>query len=460
MKLSQALRIEANDVVAFVGGGGKSTAMFQLAHEASQAGKRVLVTTSTRIFAAQIKLAPAHVTFDSETQTLAEVLPDLDQAIDQHGQVLLIGQTNSDNGKAFGIAPDVIDTLAQSGHFDLIINEADGSRMRPFKAPAVHEPVISAATTLVVPVVGLDILGKPLNDETTHRANRVSQLSGTALEQPITTDTIVSILNHPEGGLKQVPSGARVVPLLNKVESSTQLATAQTIAKQLLDQDTQPIEAVALGAVQQTEEPITEVWGRTAVVILAAGGSSRFGSPKQLADWQGQTFVERAVDTALASQADLRIIVLGAEVKQSQQRINAQPIQIVINEAWAEGQSTSMKAGLAAVPDSISAVIFSLVDLPRITPDIIDQLISRHRQTLAPLVWPEFEGKRGNPVLFDKQLFDQLAKIEGDQGGRPIIKAYQAVAERVKVDDNKILQDFDDPETLAKIASTLTPEDD
>ena len=449
MQLAQAFGIHQGDNVAFVGGGGKTTAMFRLAEGLARPPNRlrVLITTSTRIFAAQIKLAPAHVIFDPARQTISEVIPQLNRALDQHGQVLLVGPTEAKSGKAFGIAPETIDALAATGQFDVILNEADGSRMRPFKAPAAHEPVIPSSTTLVVPVVGLDVLDQPLNEQTVHRATLVSGLSETRLDQPVTVATINAVLSHTHGGLKNVPALARVIPLLNKAEDPVTLATARRLAASALQQDR--IDRVAIGAVQHREDPIREVHGRTAVVVLAAGGSSRFGSPKQLARWAGQTFIERTVEIALgATEAQAVLVVLGAEVEQSQKLLQNQPVKIVVNQQWAAGQSTSMQAGLAALPDRVGSVVFLLVDLPQVTADIVDALIQRHRETLAPIVWPEFEGKRGNPVLFDRALFPALQQISGDTGGRPLIKAYQAQAERVAVTTPVILQDFDRPEDL------------
>lgn len=451
MQLSRALRISAGDVVALVGGGGKTTALFRLAQELSQKKMRVLTTTTTRIFSAQIQRAPAHLKFNPTRQTVADILPQLNHLIDHHQHALLIGQADPESGKAFGIPPEVIDALAASGHFDVILNEADGSRMRPFKAPAEHEPVIPASTTLVVPVVGIDALGQLLHDDYIHRAERVSRLSGTPLNAPVTANTVAAVLSHAGGGLRNVPAQARVIPLLNKVANSAALALARSIAAQTLQTGPQ-IEAVAIGAAQ-TSNPVSEVQGRTAAVLLAAGNSSRFGSPKQLARWGGQTFIERVVDAALNSQAEPVVVVLGAEIEQSRAALAGRPVNIIINPDWAKGQSASLKAGLAALPPNISSVVFLLVDLPGITPNIIDALIARHRQTLAPLVWPEFEGRRGNPVLFDRNLFAELAAVSGDTGGKPVLMAHQDNAERVAVTDEAIVQDIDrlqDLENLGK----------
>jgi molybdenum cofactor cytidylyltransferase len=450
MNLSKALDFTRGDVIALIGGGGKTTTMFRLAAELANdpaAKLRVLTTTSTRIFAAQIKHSPAHLTFNPERQGIADILSPLQAALDEHGQVLLVGQADLQSGKAFGLPSETVDALAASGRFDLIINEADGSRMRPFKAPAEHEPVIPTSTTLVIPVVGLDILNQPLNDDTVHRANRVSQLSGTGLGQPITAETIVAVLGHPEGGLKNVPSQARVIPLLNKVEDPTRRAAAQAIAARLLD--CERIDSVIIGAVQARAEPVLEVHRRTAAIVLAAGGSSRFGSPKQVARWGDQTFIERVVDTALASPARPVIVVLGAEVSQSRAALGQRPVEVVVNEVWAGGQSTSMQAGLAALPSNIGSALFMLVDLPGVTPDVVEAVIQRHRETLAPIVWPEFQGKRGHPVLFDRTLFSELNRVSGDTGGRPVLLAYQDRTERVAVESEGVLLDFDRPEDLA-----------
>lgn len=447
ISLTRAFRLAKGDVVAFAGGGGKTGSMFRLANELAAASWRVLTTTSTRIFAAQIKQSPAHLIVEPEKQRLADILPRLEAALDQHNQVLLVGPTEAETGKAFGLPPDLIDALAATGRFDAILNEADGSRMRPFKAPAAYEPVIPASTSLVVPVVGLDILNRPLNDETTHRAALVSRLSGTALEAPVTVETVAAVLAHPEGGLKNTPPQARVIPLLNKAERPDRLDQARRIANYLLAYA--QIDSVAIGAIQAKGAPIAEIWGRSAAVILAAGGSSRFGSPKQLAPWGNKTFIEQAVETALASQARPVIVVLGAEMERCQPLLANYPVQVVPNPNWAEGQSTSMRAGLAALPANISSALFLLVDLPALTPATIDALIERHRRTLAPLAWPEFEGKRGNPVLFDRRLFPDLAQIGGDTGGRPILLAYQDQAERVAVDNEGILLDVDRPEDLS-----------
>ncbi|MDM8528667.1 selenium cofactor biosynthesis protein YqeC [Anaerolineales bacterium HSG24] len=450
MKIAQAIQITQGDVVAFVGGGGKTSAMFQLARELPSAW-RVLVTTTTRIFVAQIKQTSTWLTHNSE-EAFPDLLTRLEKRFAISSQVLLIGHADQTANKTCGIEPSLVDWLSATGRFDAIIVEADGARMRPFKTPASYEPVIPTCATIVMPVIGLDVIGQPLHPDHVHRAELVSQLTETPFNEPVSIQTVAQVLSHAQGGLKNVPHQAKVIPLLNKVDgesdepTTARLPVARQLAREVLQ--AQRISAVAIGQVRQANQPILECHARIAAVILAAGGSSRFDSPKQLALWQGQSLLERAVETALAASVDAVIVVLGAETMQSEQLLSDYPVQVVINHGWAKGQSSSMQVGLTTLPKNINGVLFMLVDLPSVTPSIIDQLVTRYRQTLAPIVWPEFKGQRGNPVLFDRAMFAKLHTIQGDQGGRAIISTHQHVAERVAVSHDGILRDIDYPEDL------------
>jgi len=229
VKLVDALGMTGDEVVALVGGGGKTTAMFRLAREMVEKGGSAITTTTTRIFAAQIALSPAHVPAADATRERVSA------ALVAHRQVLVIGPTNPGDGKA------------------------DGSRMRPFKAPAEHEPVIPPETTLVVPLVGADVFGKTLDAEHVHRPELVSALSGAPLGTPITPQIVARVLAHPEGGRKNVPAGARVVALINKVESLPDRKPARETAERLLRESA--IRSVVLAAVRENE-PVLEVYSR------------------------------------------------------------------------------------------------------------------------------------------------------------------------------------------------------
>jgi molybdenum cofactor cytidylyltransferase len=131
--------------------------------------------------------------------------------------------------------------------------------MRPFKAPADYEPVIPTETTLVVPVVGADVFGQPLDADHVHRPELVGALSGAPLGTPITPAIVARVLAHPQGGRKGVPPGARVVVLINKVDALPDRAPARETAECLLREPA--IHSVVLAAVRGAE-PVLEVCAR------------------------------------------------------------------------------------------------------------------------------------------------------------------------------------------------------
>jgi molybdenum cofactor cytidylyltransferase len=253
VKLVEALGIAGDDVVALIGGGGKTAAMFRLAREIVDQGGYALTTTTTRIFAAQIALAPAHVS--AAVATRESVVT----ALAGHRHVLVIGDTEAESSRAGGISLDLFGRLRAWCPRVCILNEADGSRMRPFKAPADHEPVIPIETSLVVAVVGADVFGKTLDGEHVHRPERVSALSGAALGVCVTPAMVARVLAHPEGGRKHVPAGARVVVLINKVEVLADRTPAYEAAERLLLEPA--IESVVLASLRG-EEPVVEVCTR------------------------------------------------------------------------------------------------------------------------------------------------------------------------------------------------------
>lgn len=253
MTLATALALRDDDVVALVGGGGKTTAMFRLARDVVERGGTAITTTTTRIFGAQIALSPAHVpAAEASRERVAAALA-------THGQVLVIGATDADSGKAEGVSLDLFRRLRAWCPGACIVNEADGSRMRPLKAPAAYEPVIPVETTLVVALVGADVFGKPLDAGHVHRPELVSALSGARLGTAVTPHVVAAVLAHPEGGCKGVPAGARMVVLINKVDRLPDRAPAHETAERLLREPA--IHSVLL-ATLRAEEPVIEVCTR------------------------------------------------------------------------------------------------------------------------------------------------------------------------------------------------------
>jgi molybdenum cofactor cytidylyltransferase len=433
MRLSKALEVCRGDVVSLVGAGGKTTAMFRLAHELMSKGWRVTTTTTTMIWRHQ---ASEHTIVEPEGAILLEKAR---AALQKHGQITVVSGLSEVEDKLVGVDPSLVDALAALPDVDAVIVEADGARGRSLKAPAAHEPVIPSSTTILLPMAGIDALGQPLDERTVHRPELVARLANLGQSEVITPEAVCSVLLHPEGGMKDAPAQARIVPLINKVTAAS-LQPARDIAGLLLEEVR--VSRVMLGSVVE-DDPITEACGRVAAVVLAAGESRRFGSPKQLLPWGETTLLEHVVDAALRSAVDKTIVVLGHRAEEIGRPLHDIPVELVTNQEWQGGLSTSVRAGLQALPTHYEACLFLLADQPNVTPSLMNKLLSSYRSTLAPIVAPTHKGRRGNPVLFARSLFPELLEMQGDQGGRGVILRHREEVELVEVDEGDIFLDID-----------------
>ena len=220
-RLIEALGLDRG-VAALVGAGGKTTLLFRLADEARAAGRRVLVTTTTHM---GVPAGYGAVFFEEAGDITAEV----QEALERDGRAIVLGRRLRED-KVEGIPPERVDALARLA--DVVLVEADGARRRSFKIPAEHEPVVPASATLVIVVVGMDVLGRPLDEAHVHRWERVAAAAAQPMGWTITEDTIVRALLDPAGYLSRVPAGARSAVFLNKAEGDA-LAAARRIAARL-----------------------------------------------------------------------------------------------------------------------------------------------------------------------------------------------------------------------------------
>jgi molybdenum cofactor cytidylyltransferase len=413
MSLAHALRVDRGAVVSFVGGGGKTTAMFRLASELSSAGMRVVTTTTTHISDDQARIAPASIHPDD--------LDRLGDNLDRFGHCLIIGSPDG-KGRVGSISKEFVAGLHGRPDIDIIIVEADGSRSRPFKAPGEHEPVVPELTSILVPVVGLNVLGRPLNEDHVHRAAIISDLANAQPDSPITSEMIACILSHPKGGAKDLPAGARLVPLLNKADAHPDMRDVSQITRSLLENA--EVDSIMISALVE-DPPVREVWSPVAGIVLAAGRASRFGATKQLLPWENTTLVAHCVQTALHAGLDPVIVTLGFDAENIAGALAGLPVHMIYNPDYGSGQSSSICKALEALPTGTGAAVFLLADQPFVDAATIQAIVQAHRKSLAPACVPMVEGRRGNPVLFDKTLFSELRKLSGDTGGRTLLEKYK-----------------------------------
>jgi molybdenum cofactor cytidylyltransferase len=157
-------------------------------------------------------------------------------------------------------------------------------------------------------------------------------------------------------------------------------------------------------------------------ILLAAGASRRFGSQKLLALVGGVPLVRRTAERLRATSLDEIVVVVGGDGAAVGAALVGLDVHTVTNAEYASGMSTSLRAGLAAVHPAADAVVVALADQPTVGAEIVNALLERYRAGRASIVAPVYRGGvRGNPVLFDRALFDELRTVTGDEGGRSVI---------------------------------------
>ncbi len=445
MQLKEAIRLSDTACLALSGSGGKTTALFQLARNLSDGpgsskhgtgGQVVIVTATTHLHIDQIKLADSHWTVVEPADLVG-----LEKSL--RGVMLVTGPVNGDRTSGLD-KPTITRLRAVCGRHSLpMLIEADGSRQHPLKAPAKHEPPIPDFVETVMVVAGLSGLGRPLTEEFVHRAEIFAQLSNLAPGETITPEALLRVLTHPAGGLKNIPLQARRLVLLNQADSAELQAQARSLVEKLLTAY-QSVMIASLGQYQ-----IHAVYQPVAGIILAAGEAKRFGRLKQLLDYHGDLFVRAVAKTALASGLSPVVVVTGANAQAVEAAVQGLPITITRNEDWQNGQSSSIQAGLCALPGQCGAAIFLLADQPQVTPTVIHALTGEYARTLAPILAPLVAGQRANPVLFDRQTFPDLMALTGDVGGRAIFSNYQIAYLPWHAED--LFLDVDTPEDLQRL---------
>jgi molybdenum cofactor cytidylyltransferase len=163
---------------------------------------------------------------------------------------------------------------------------------------------------------------------------------------------------------------------------------------------------------------------RCGVVILAAGASTRMGTPKQLLEIDGQPMLVRAVEAALASSAWPVVVVLGAHADRIRPVLARLPVLVAENATWSEGMASSIREGISTLqqfPRGLSAAILALCDQPAFTAEVIAQLIAVQQTSGRSIVAAQYSGRHGAPALFLREHFPALAHLTGEEGARALL---------------------------------------
>jgi probable selenium-dependent hydroxylase accessory protein YqeC len=254
--LVESLDLRAREVISLVGAGGKTTLMFRLAKELLLAGKKVVTATTTKIMEPSSEETPC-LFVQSDEEKLKQLAL---QHIDQFRHITL-ARERIESMKLKGISPDLVSLLWNSPEIDMMIIEADGAAGRPVKAPREWEPVIPSHTTLVIGLLGVDGVGKELNEENLFQAERISQLAGIPMGGKMTCGGMAILMVHPQGIFKGAPHSSRRVAFINKVDVPEGMMWGREIGKEILEKGSPQIERVILGRLK-SELPVAGVMFR------------------------------------------------------------------------------------------------------------------------------------------------------------------------------------------------------
>ncbi len=189
-----------------------------------------------------------------------------------------------------------------------------------------------------------------------------------------------------------------------------------------------------------------------ALMILAAGASTRLGRPKQLLPFRGRSLLRHAAETALASSCRPVVVVLGAFADMLSRELSGLPVTIAVNPQWQEGISSSIRAGLKALPPEGAgpdAVLIMLCDQPHVPAQFLDRLVAVHQSSGSGIVAAEYGGQPGVPALFSRDYFAELAALRGSGGAKPIIVKHAKLSRRIPLPEAAL--DIDRQEDLARL---------
>lgn len=266
MLISEALNLKEKAFISLVGAGGKSTLFNRLVEELVHKNKRIVLTTTTKMFRWQLVpfIKKGRLIEDHNEEPVRESIKKYFSLKSKGGRLAVIREKMKNKGeeKVSGPPPEWLDKWWREDLVDFILIEADGASGRPLKAPAPHEPVIPLSTTDLVGVIGIDALGLSLQEENVFRSEIFSRLTGLNLGEKIGIEALSLLICHPEGLFKGVPPGCRCHLFINKVEDSNSIKMAEELAFQVLKICHRRIGDIIIGAAGQKEvvaEVIKEV---------------------------------------------------------------------------------------------------------------------------------------------------------------------------------------------------------
>ena len=418
--LIKDLRIEADTthIIAVVGGGGKTSLIFQLQREFFALNKRVIICTTT------------HMAWDAKLPFSApDQIDHIECNLKKYGYAV-VGRHQPEDKIASCTNEEI---AALQKHCDVLLIEADGSKQLPMKVPRSHEPVIPDLADLVIGVIGLDALGEAI-DQVCHHPEHAALFLGKNASDRITMEDILRIAESDKGLRKNVyDKNYRV--FLNK---------ADIVSREIRDSLHQKLKEHGIkgvcGSIRQRD--------KIGIVMLAAGYGRRFGSNKLLHRIQGKPMYQHMLEKAQKlSKMDFAFITVTVvtQYREIYEDAKERGIHALYNPEPDRGISSSLKIGLEANMEA-DAVMFAVSDQPWIRLETLKKLLTGFLLSSKGIAAAGNQELMGNPCIFQKRYYAELLELTGDAGGKRVAKRHMDDVLLVTVPEGRELEDIDHSE--------------
>ena len=389
------IRLPEHAVISVVGAGGKTSLIFAWARELADAGKSVVITTTTHMY------RPERM---------------------EEGNIRIVVSDDPERPDKVTAPPaEILEGLREKA--DVVLIEADGSRRMPLKWPADREPVIPDYTDITVCVAGLSALGGKTADVVYNAAGLPERFQRDTVDMNL----MHAVISSRDGGQKGVRGDFRV--FMNQVDDDIDRLAAAYRLQQIF----------AVMGIQSAWGSLKPHEPKIAIILEAAGDSKRFGSNKLLHIMDdGRPMIASILDAVRPLEAYKKILV----TQYDEVAAMAPDLNVVMNDRPDLGISRSMQLGLEAGGDA-DAFMFCVCDQPGLTASTIGRLIDAYKKGTAGIVSLAWQGKMCNPKIFSSRYKEELMSLSGDTGGRQILASHKDDILLVEAESEDEMKDID-----------------
>ncbi|MBI4835591.1 MAG: putative selenium-dependent hydroxylase accessory protein YqeC [Planctomycetes bacterium] len=432
--IDKIFSITKGDVVSFVGAGGKTSLITAFAQSLRERFS-VAITTTTHMHPVNNSRFQNHLLDNNNSFNTLENLKN-------KSQIPVFFSSLDSDGK--GLPPVAKDIKAIASLFDIVLVEADGARGKSLKIPRAHEPAVPDCSKKVILVVGMDILGKKISDDLVFHPELFKD-KGMDSETLITWQVLRDILYASDSYLAKL-QGKDIFLALNKSDLVDESATQSA---QLMYHEN--IKSIILSSVttdglksEEVNNSKTPVIG----ILLAAGQSVRYGSPKLIDTFRSQPLFWHSFKAANGSKLDKLIVVVGEigdELIKMASNIPDNRAEFIRNPQPSKGMLSSIKIALEKVMRAYpgSAVMIMLADMPYVTSDLINTVLRAFHDSAAPVSSPFIDGRNAHPVIFHPVMFPELLNLKSERGGKEIIMSHPDMINKIMLSSPDSQYDID-----------------